>query len=525
MPKGYDYDACATGALMTMSVKDGRIVLPSSMSYRVLALWSGKTMSPAVLRKIGELVAAGATVVGPKPECSPGLTDYPARDAEVKKLADELWTKGVSVKSPTGALASLKVKPDFVCTTKGSNVAYIHRVADGADIYFVSNQKPAASEVECTFRVSGKTPELWHSDSGVIENAPIYAEKDGQTTVPLRFAPAGSVFVVFRHASVADHAVAVHRTGGNANEPKMPVEPLIIPMPAYELATTSDGVLEVQVWKSGKFEVVTAAGKTLKATVADVPKPVEITGPWELNFPPNRGAPAKITLDKLISWTEHANPGVKYFSGTAVYRNKFARNAAKQAGERYLLDLGDMKNIAEAELNGKSLGILWKPPYRVDVTDTLQQGENELVVKITNLWPNRLIGDEQLPEDCEWNGSRLKAWPQWVLDGKPSPTGRFTFTTWHHWTKDDQPLPSGLFGPVLIRTGKTIALPDGERLPPIPFDSLRPECYIKNKLRLGRSPSLLTEQGACPVQGEPEQSDLNCCGAESIALRGERVGI
>lgn len=626
LPKGYDYDGCATGALKSMSVKDGRIVLPSGMSYRVLALPSGKNMSPAVLRKIGELVAAGATVVGPKPECAPGLTDYPACDAEVKKLADELWSKGVLTKSPGDALASLKVKPDFVCATKGSNVAYIHRVAEGADIYFVANLKPTADEVECTFRVSGKTPELWHSDSGAIENAPVYTERDGRITVPLRFDPAGSVFVVFRHASAGDHAVAVHRTGASdVDEPKTPVEPLTIlkaeygafgdetpgcvnvtamvkqiiaggtrrikavnnlasndpapmvakelkidflvngekkslkvkeqataelpagavvvkamygiideslvpnkqvidmtaklaalvengklsvtatnqlagrdpanmiakemrveyqhkgrrkearvwegqmlilpeatdkmtPMPAYEVAVKNDGLLEVQAWKPGEFEFAMASGKTLKAAVADVPKPVEIAGPWELNFPPNWGAPAKITLDKLISWTEHADPGVKYFSGTAAYRKTFAWDAAKQAGERYVLDLGRLKNIAEVELNGRSLGILWKPPYRVDVTDALKQGENTLVVKITNLWPNRLIGDEQLPEDREWNGIQLKAWPQWVLDGKPSPTGRLTFTTWHHWTKDDEPLPSGLFGPVLIRAGKTIAV-------------------------------------------------------------------
>jgi hypothetical protein len=92
------------------------------------------------------------------------------------------------------------------------------------------------------------------------------------------------------------------------------------------------------------------------------------------------------------------------------------------------------------------------------VTEALKSGQNRLEVKVTNLWPNRLIGDEQLPEDCEWDGKHLKAWPQWLLEGKPSPTGRITFTTWRHWYKDDQPLPSGLFGPVVIRTVKTVAV-------------------------------------------------------------------
>jgi hypothetical protein len=116
-----------------------------------------------------------------------------------------------------------------------------------------------------------------------------------------------------------------------------------------------------------------------------------------------------------------------------------------------MLDLGKLKNFAEVELNGKSFPVFWKPPYYLDVTDAIHTGDNLLQVKITNMWPNRLIGDEQLPDDREWNGIRLKEWPQWLLEGKPSPTGRFTFTTWHHWRSDDELLPSGLLGPVQIR--------------------------------------------------------------------------
>ena len=176
-----------------------------------------------------------------------------------------------------------------------------------------------------------------------------------------------------------------------------------------------------------------------------------------MRFPPDWGAPASVTLQKLISWTEHEDKGVKYFSGTATYVKPFAWEAKSKKDERVVLDLGDLKNIAEVELNGHNLGILWKPPFRVDVTEALRSGKNELRVKITNLWPNRLIGDEFLPEDREWAGIRLKEWPQWVREGKPSPTGRFTFTTWHHWTKDDAPLLSGLFGPVKLWTVKVMA--------------------------------------------------------------------
>jgi hypothetical protein len=113
-----------------------------------------------------------------------------------------------------------------------------------------------------------------------------------------------------------------------------------------------------------------------------------------------------------------------------------------------------VKNFAEVSLNGKPFGVLWKPPFRVNLTGAAHPGTNALEVKVTNLWPNRLIGDEQLPADREWNGKQLKAWPDWVLDGKPSPTGRLTFTTWHHWTKDDALLESGLLGPVTLKVAE-----------------------------------------------------------------------
>ena len=164
-----------------------------------------------------------------------------------------------------------------------------------------------------------------------------------------------------------------------------------------------------------------------------------------------------ITLGKLISWTDHSNDGVRYFSGTATYEKEIEIPAERlNAGRELWLDLGAVKNFAEVSLNGQSFGVLWKPPFHVNVTAAAKPGVNKLVVKVTNLWPNRLIGDEQLPSDREWDGKQLKAWPQWFLDGKPSPTGRLTFTTWHHWTKDSRLLESGLLGPVKLETAEII---------------------------------------------------------------------
>jgi hypothetical protein len=319
-------------------------------------------------------------------------------------------------------------------------LAYVHRVAGDADIYFVSNQRREFDSADCTFRVAGKIPELWHPDTGVIELAPVWSAENGRTKVHLNFEPAGSVFVIFRHAADgANHVVAA-----NADA-------------RWQLVADRNGGLLVKATSSGTAEFQTAAGKTLKVVAANIPAPQEISGEWNLSFPPNWGAPPLVTLDKLVSWTEHTNDGVCYFSGTATYEKEIKIPAERLAASRELwLDLGAVKNFAEISLNGENLGVLWKPPFHVNLTSAAKPGANKLVVKVTNLWPNRLIGDEQLPSDVEWNGKQLKQWPQWFLDGKPSPTGRLTFTTWHHWTKTDALLESGLLGPVTLRTAEII---------------------------------------------------------------------
>jgi hypothetical protein len=209
----------------------------------------------------------------------------------------------------------------------------------------------------------------------------------------------------------------------------------------------------------GDFTLHWASGQKTKARCQSVPAPIAITGHWEVSFPPGWNAPAKATFERLQSWTENADPGVKYFSGTATYTRDFDLPADLPGSRRELwLDLGAVKNLAEVSLNGKSLGVLWKPPFRVNVTAAVRPGRNTLEIKVTNLWPNRLIGDEQLAPDCEWKGKELKSWPQWLLDGKPSPTGRVAFTTWRHWNRDATLLDSGLLGPVMVRAAEEVTL-------------------------------------------------------------------
>ena len=179
--------------------------------------------------------------------------------------------------------------------------------------------------------------------------------------------------------------------------------------PQWETRVAAGGSPVVKAWSNGRVELRTASGKVLHAAAADLPAPQEITGTWNLSFPPNWGAPLAVTLDKLISWTDHTNDGVRYFSGTATYEKEIEIPAERlNPGRELWLDLGTVKNFAEVSLNGQDLGVLWKPPFRVNITAAAKPGVNKLVVKVTNLWPNRLIGDEQLPPDVHGMANSLQ---------------------------------------------------------------------------------------------------------------------
>jgi hypothetical protein len=229
------------------------------------------------------------------------------------------------------------------------------------------------AEADCTFRVTPRLPQLWYPDTGAIKPCTDYARVPGGMKLKLRLPPAGSVFVVFSG---------------------------IAPEAASTPVTKEDG---------------------------KPPAPLEIAGPWEVRFPPNLGAPPSRVFDKLVSWTTVPDDGIKYFSGTATYQKEFEVPPSLLADGRSLeLDLGQLRNVADATLNGKTLGILWKPPYIYDVTGLVRSGKNELKIEIVNLWANRLVGDAKLPRE-----KRVTRITQKVPIGGP--------------------LESGLLGPVQLR--------------------------------------------------------------------------
>jgi hypothetical protein len=358
---GYDYDVCNAEVLLTrMSVHDGRIVLPDGMSYRLLVLPDRAAMPLEVLKKFRELVAAGATIVGPKPHRDTGLRDYPRCDDEIRRLAAELWGncdgktvtehrfgKGRVIwgKPLREVLTAGSVPPDFEFTgSPDASLDYIHRKTDDVEMYFIVNRNGREEPLTCAFRVDGRQPEFWDPVTGEMRNAESYTIANGRTIVPLRLASYGSVFVVFRSP-----ASATQKAGRN--------------YPAL---------------------------KRLQ----------ELNGPWTVQFDPKRGGPGAVQFDQLVSWPTRPEDGVKFYSGTARYQKTFdLAQPLRGEGTRVYLDLGAVRDVAEVRLNGKSLGTLWTAPWQIDVTDAIKPTSNSLEIAVTNLWPNRLIGDAGLPPE------------------------------------------------------------------------------------------------------------------------------
>ena len=357
-----------------------------------------------------------------------------------------------------GVLRSRGVLPDFEADAR---VRYIHRQDGATHIYFVANSTTNWLQANCAFRVTGKLPELWDPLTGRGVKSAAFEEKEGRTFVPLSFEPAGSRFVIFRKSAPKKESKAIVAVTCDGRNILPEPSAAVAQPPAAEVISERKTRAALLVWRPGQYEVHRASGKAQSAQVLSLPEGMELTGPWEVEFQQDHGSAQHVTFDQLGDWAQHTNPLVKYFSGTAVYRKSFAL-PGKLFGnhQRLYLDLGNVAVMARVILNGADLGTLWKPPYRLEVTRALRPGNNQLELKVVNLWINRMIGDEQLPEDSERNtDGTLKQWPAWLQEDQPSPTGRFTFTTWRLWKKDSPLQPSGLLGPARILVAKEISLP------------------------------------------------------------------
>jgi len=351
--KGYDYDVVNSDVILNrMSVRNGRIVLPDGLSYSLLVLPDQDHIPLEVLRKLGQLVKDGATVIGKKPIQVPYLNNYRADNTKLSALADKMW-KGIDGKenkinvygkgrviyglSAKELLSSEGIGKDF-SYEPSEDLDYIHRHSGDTDIYFIRNTSGEYFSGDCSFRIRDKYPELWDPSTGKQFGVEEFREADGRTNITLELDPNASVFVVFTEK--------------------------LRPLPVFP-----------------------------KKSVVNY-ETMPIDGSWRLTFPEGWGAPPEAIFDRLISWTESEDEGIKYFSGTASYHKTIIiPEELIENNVSIELNLGEVCDVAEVYLNGQSAGILWKEPYRLDITDMVQTGENELKVEIVNQWINRLTGD------------------------------------------------------------------------------------------------------------------------------------
>ncbi len=629
VPKSLKGDVIGPDVLMNrIRIVSNKLVLPDGMQYRLMILAPLKKVSPHILLQIKQLVERGMMlIVSAKPEDTPGITSSGKSIAAVKRLANDLWGNldGIAVKERKfGAgkiywnkplheiLQEHNIAPDFEFTANSPDAAihYTHRQAGETDLYFISNHLRRKESLLCHFRVQGKYPEIWNSETGEITKAALYSGgKDGDY-VPLELSPSGSLFVLFRkpqdqkpystisrngallisakplrsvpekpYQDVADnftislwikpdipaehpkgilvfppeaavlygdgHAacglsagqngvrVYEREKGPNRNarlqiyvqqalagwthlalryknrkpsifingrlagegtaatkfvhpgmgtpptgelfsalfegaftSPKLIKEPLPAEMiyrlyqqglPPPELPSPitvtqhSDGTLSANIWQDGDYLI--EGGLEAKKIKIKNCKIVPVDVPWKVSFPLQSGAPS-IRLKKLASLHEHAHFDVKHFSGTATWTALFSFSEQLLKEQRVLLHLGRVEVVAEVTLNGKDLGVLWKEPFSLDVTDDLRSGTNKLIVNVTNLWPNRMIGDAYLPAENSYDENNfLTRLPPWYVASRPKPGSRKTFSVWNNFTKNDPLLAAGLLGPVQLIVG------------------------------------------------------------------------
>ena len=518
IPNNYDYDACNAETLLKATVKNGRVILPGGGSYAVLTLPpTERAMTPVMLRHLRDLVRAGVTVSGPKPEYSPSLADRKNADHEVQKLANEIWGKADTAsgehvyghghvfwgKPLAEVLAAVSCPPAF--TADGASILFIQRRTEDADLFFLSNQ--AKKEVQFTgkFRASaGRVPELWDPATGQRTAVAVYRPTAGQVEIPMHLDSRGSVFVVLRPGKEDVHPVALQylsQAAADKNVNKLTIQSATYGVPGdaartcmvtekvaaavsnsalsirawfsdlgvadpapgivkiltvkytqggKELcATASDGqTIEIQPplpptpeyrvekvegknhlvsWTPGEFTFQYPSGKTETVKIPAVPAPQDLSVGWELTF---ESLGRKLAMEKLVSWTILPEEELKCYSGAVTYRKQFIWNSSTACAE---LDLGELKNIAEVTLNGQPIGLLWKPPYRLNITPALKSGKNELVVRVTNLLVNRITGDFALAAE------------------KRHILAYGAIEQYHAGAAVDGLLPSGLFGPVSLR--------------------------------------------------------------------------
>lgn len=398
---GYDYDVTDETIFMQLKVENGKIVVPGGISYQVLVLPTHRVLSLPVLKKTEELLKQGACIIGNKPERMVSLVGGAAAQQRFQQVSEQIWgtTNDPQGEKPYGKgkvvwgvsardyLSAQHIPADFAIAEEAaaSDIDYIHYTIGTTHVYFISNQTEERKNVTARFRVSALQPELWDAQTGIIRDAKAFGQAAEITTVPLTLEPFGATFVVF------NRPIGKETQGDAARN-----------YPDYETVQTIDGS-------------------------------------WTVHFDPERGGPGSVTLPELIDWTTHQDEGIKFYSGPATYNKSFT--CKKEKGASYFLQLENVKDvgIATVRINGKDKGIVWTKPFRVEITEELQDGENSMEIEVVNSWYNRVAGDEMSSGTKKYTQTNVVLGHDFA--GRPL---------------QEIPLePSGLLGPVTIKKAIT----------------------------------------------------------------------
>jgi hypothetical protein len=448
---GYDYDVTSTDALLQrISNLKGPLQTPEGIRYQALALPRSRILPLTVLKLAEEYLRNGGTLIGERPLRSQGIA--PTEETQqFEAITDRLWTsceksvdKHIAVgkgqlfctASAREALIATRVLPDIEEEEGGRNGAgldYVHRRAGETEIYLIRNPLDQPIDTVVLLRVRDKQPEIFHADTGDVEESLLFsATSDGRTLLPLSLEARGSVFVIFRHKTSLQNVTAIERNGSMLYSTEHPEKISLL----GGISVRSDGAKVVlSTPEPGRYRLTFAGGKKIEATT-NAAEAINVPGPWTLVFPSGWGAPPQIEMNQLVSWTNVANQGVRYFSGRATYRTVLRLTEAQASSASSAnLNLGEVHEVAAVRINGKAAGTLWKQPYAVRIDGLLHSGANTIEIDVTNLWPNRLIGDAQ------------------NSDGK-----HYTWTNIRKYTKDSPLLPSGMLGPVRVEPVYNVTL-------------------------------------------------------------------
>jgi hypothetical protein len=382
LPVGYRLDGLHHELLKHATVEEGQLVLASGMRYRMLVMPDSGLLRPQTVSEVARLIDTGLVVAGKCPQRSPSLEDYPRCDVDVKELIGKCWGGKNVFSSVRMALDTLGLQPDFAHSTDPV-IEFIHRQNERGDFYFLANQSDQPQSFKATFRVGNAQPFLIDPDTGNERRLGLFHTGSRDTSIDLHLAARESTFV-FLPAGPETEVVSSVEADNGFNP---------------ETSVHQDGSLNVFALTSGSARLTSTRGRHAQCSIS-TKKPIRLEGRWTVSFPDRSGAPPSIELSKIIALNRSTEDGVRHFSGTATYRTQFEiSDGLPGEGELAFLDLSNVGVIAEATLNGVALGTKWKPPFRYDISETLRNGQNDLVLKVTNLWANRLIGDSALASE------------------------------------------------------------------------------------------------------------------------------